>query len=72
MTVERSKTFKLNDKELEIIYNSSKVLDDIVCNLTDDENLYIDGTYYDAQFVNEVYNFLCDLHGDNTLRVERG
>lgn len=71
MTVESTKVFKLTDEELTTIYNSTKVLDDIVWNLKDDENICLDGTYYDTQFVTDVFNFLCDLRGHNTLTVER-
>lgn len=72
MTVESTKVFKLTDEELTTIYNSTKVLDDIVWNLKDDENICLDGTYYDTQFVTDVFNFLCELRGHNTLTIERG
>lgn len=71
MTVESTKVFKLTDEELTTIYNSTKVLDDIVWNLQEEEELCIDGGYYDREFVTDVYNFLCDLRGRNILTVEK-
>ena len=71
MIVERSKTFKLDNEELTTIFNSARVLDDIVWNLQEEEELCIDGTYYDRGFVTDVFNFLCDLRGHGTLTVEK-
>jgi hypothetical protein len=73
MTVlEQTKIFQLSDEELKAIDDSRRVLCDMVWNLDDDEEIYMDNTNYDAEFITQVYNFLCSLRGRNTLTVERG
>lgn len=72
MTVlEQTKIFQLSDEELKAIGDSARVLCDMVWNLDDDEEIYMDGTDYDAEFITQVYNFLCSLRERNTLTVER-
>lgn len=69
--IEQTKIFHISDEELKAIGDSARVLCDMVWNLNDDEEICIDGTDYDTEFITHVYNFLCDLRGHNTLTVER-